>query len=108
MKIGPITLLGPAKILKLGGPIPCLSGAANACGEYQFNLLPNFALKMILLPICNAVVERVFSIMNATKTKVRNRMSQHMLIALIRIKIHYQVKKLLYFIYSNIEHDYRI
>lgn len=31
--------------------------------------------------------------MNATKTKVRNRMGQHML-ALIRIKIHNQVKKM--------------
>jgi len=27
LKNGPLTFLGPVKILKLGGPIPCLSGA---------------------------------------------------------------------------------
>lgn len=45
------------------------------------------------MPISNATVERVFSIMNTTKTKLRNRMSQEMLIALLRIKIHNSVKQ---------------
>lgn len=45
-----------------------LSQVTNACEEYQFGELSNFALKMISLPISNAVVECVFSIMNASKT----------------------------------------
>lgn len=71
-----------------------LSQITIASGEYQFKELCQFALKIISLPISNAVVERIFSIMNVTKTKIRNRMGQQMLMALIRIKIHNQVKKI--------------
>ncbi|XP_015371823.1 PREDICTED: zinc finger protein 862-like [Diuraphis noxia] len=65
----------------------------NAAGDHTFKELSEFALRLLSLPISNAVVERIFSVMNATKTKVRNRMSQSMLVALIRIKVHNSVKK---------------
>lgn len=71
-----------------------LSQITTASGDHKFDELCQFALKIISLPISNAVVERVFSIMNVTKTKIRNRMGQQMLVALIRIKIHNQVKKI--------------
>ncbi|XP_050063253.1 uncharacterized protein LOC126552585 [Aphis gossypii] len=70
-----------------------LSQITTASGDHKFDELCQFALKIISLPISNAVVERMFSIMNVTKTKIRNRMGQQMLVALIRIKIHNQVKK---------------
>lgn len=66
----------------------------NATGQQIFKELSNFALRVLTLPVSNAVVERVFSVMNTTKTKLRNRMSMDMLVALIRIKIHCRVKKM--------------
>lgn len=60
----------------------------NAGGALIFKELAAFVLLLMSLPISNAVVERVFSIMNATKTKVRNRMKTEMLSALLRIKVH--------------------
>lgn len=43
------------------------------------------------LPISNAVVERVFSVMNAVKTKFSNKMQFTMLTAILRIRIHFNV-----------------
>lgn len=70
-----------------------LSQVRNAAGDHIFKELSEFSLRLFSLPISNAVVERIFSIKNATKTKVRNRMGQSMLVALIRIKVHNSVKK---------------
>lgn len=41
----------------------------------------------LCLPTSNAVVERIFSIMNSTKTKLRNRMSVNLLNSILRIKV---------------------
>lgn len=60
----------------------------------MFKELSDFALSFLTLPVSNAVVERVFSVMNTTKTKLRNRMSMDMLVSLIRIKLHCKVKKI--------------
>jgi hypothetical protein len=46
---------------------------------------------MLTLPISNAVVERAFSIMNLTKTKLRNKMQTEMLNSLLTIKINLYV-----------------
>lgn len=70
-----------------------LSQVKNAEGDHIFKELSEFALRLLSLKISNAVVERIFSIMNATKTKVRSRMGQSMLVALIRIKVHNSVEK---------------
>jgi hypothetical protein len=46
---------------------------------------------MLTLPISNAVVKRAFSIMNLTKTKLRNKMQTEMLNSLLTIKINLYV-----------------
>ncbi|KYN02588.1 hypothetical protein ALC62_06588 [Cyphomyrmex costatus] len=47
------------------------------------------ALKLLSLPLSNAVVERVFSIINLIKTKIRNRMKVQTLEALLLIRIYF-------------------
>lgn len=59
--------------------------------EQIFNELAIFVLSMLSLPLSNAVVERVFSIMNAVKSKARNRMHMDMLEAIMRIRLHLNV-----------------
>jgi len=71
-----------------------LKRLSTAIGELKFKELSEFAIRTLTFPISNATVERVFSIMNATKTKVRNKMGQEMLGALLRIKIHNSVKQI--------------
>ena len=63
----------------------------NAKGDKCFKELADFALLAFSLPISNAVVERVFSIMAIVKIKLKNRMSFEMLVAIIRIRIHLKV-----------------
>ncbi|EZA56051.1 hypothetical protein X777_03876 [Ooceraea biroi] len=46
-------------------------------------------LKLLSLPSSNAVVERVFSIMNIVKTNIRNRMLLITLDAILRIRLHF-------------------
>lgn len=59
----------------------------NAGGKFVFQELALYALRVLTLPTSNAVVERVFSIMNSVKTKIRNRMLSELLNAFLRIKI---------------------
>lgn len=61
----------------------------NAEGKRMFEDLAAFALRVLSLPISNAVVERVFSYMNIVKSKVRNRMGVPLLAAILRIRIHF-------------------
>lgn len=70
-----------------------ISKLNTASGEKMFKELSDFIFRVLTLPVSNAVVERVFSVMNTTKTKLRNRMSMELLVALIRIKIHSKVNK---------------
>jgi hypothetical protein len=58
----------------------------NAGRNFAFRELSEFVLKCLSLPSSNAVVERVFSIMNTVKTKSRIRILAKMLDALLRIK----------------------
>jgi hypothetical protein len=51
-----------------------------------FKELSLFALKMLSLPHSNADVERVFSVMNTVKTKLRNRLHLRTLNAILNIK----------------------
>ena len=45
-----------------------------------------YCLACLSLPVSNAVVERIFSVVSAVKTKSRNRMTLSMLDAIIRIR----------------------
>lgn len=66
----------------------------DAGGRQQFQQLSLFALKVLSMPLSNAIVERVFSIMNAVKTKSRNKMQFEMLEALLRIRTHFIATKM--------------
>ncbi|KAJ8947983.1 hypothetical protein NQ314_008518 [Rhamnusium bicolor] len=66
----------------------------NAGGEQIFKDIAEFALLTLSLPLSNAVVERVFSLMNIIKTKTRNKINMPLLDALIRIKVHFLVEGL--------------
>ncbi|XP_018397609.1 PREDICTED: uncharacterized protein LOC108775676 [Cyphomyrmex costatus] len=59
----------------------------NAGGNFVFKELATYVLTLLSLPTSNAVVERVFSIMNAVKTKTRNRILIKILDSIIRIRI---------------------
>ncbi|KAH0555273.1 hypothetical protein KQX54_016681 [Cotesia glomerata] len=63
----------------------------DASGNQSFKELASFAIRALSLPISNADVERVFSVISIVKTKLRNRMLLPMLVALIRIRIHMSV-----------------
>ncbi|KNC21316.1 hypothetical protein FF38_10043 [Lucilia cuprina] len=55
-------------------------------GNYYFRELANAVFHLLVIPITNAFVKRIFSCMNTTKTKLRNKMQHEMLESLIRIK----------------------
>lgn len=44
----------------------------DASGENPFHELSRFAMSVLVLPISNAEVERIFSQLNLVKTNVRN------------------------------------
>lgn len=64
----------------------------NAAGNPMFKDLAEFSLRCLSLPLSNAVVERIFSVMGTIKTKLRNRMQLPMLIAILRIRTHMNVR----------------
>lgn len=72
----------------------CLLNHKNAGGQHVCKELAEFAIRALSLPISNATVERVFSIMNIVKTKLRNRMQLPMLQAITRIRLHLSVRKM--------------
>jgi hypothetical protein len=51
-----------------------------------FKDLGTFALACIVTPVCNAVVERIFSLVSSIKTKARNRMQLNLLDAIMRVR----------------------
>lgn len=63
-------------------------------GSQPFEELAKFKLKIVSLSLSNAVVERVFSAINATKTKPRNKMNFMMLDAILRIRTHFHARKI--------------
>ncbi|KNC20862.1 hypothetical protein FF38_13275 [Lucilia cuprina] len=56
-------------------------------GSKPFKDLAELVLNILCVPTSNACVERVFSIMNLTKTKIRNKMQYELLEALLRLNI---------------------
>lgn len=64
----------------------------NAGGNLMFKDLAEFSIRCLSLPLSNAVVERIFSVMGTIKTKLRNRMQLPMLIAILRIRTHMNVR----------------
>ncbi|RUS91788.1 hypothetical protein EGW08_000496 [Elysia chlorotica] len=56
-----------------------------------FQTIADYALTCLLVPTSNAVIERIFSIVTATKTKPRNKLGVTSLDSLVRIKAHLQL-----------------
>ncbi|XP_042882838.1 zinc finger BED domain-containing protein 5-like [Penaeus japonicus] len=55
-------------------------------GRKPYEALARYALAALTTPVSNALVERIFSHVNAVKTKVRNQMKHKMLEAILRIR----------------------
>lgn len=66
----------------------------NAVGEHIFLHLSKFVLLCLSIPVSNAVVERVFSIMNTVKHKLRNSMKLKALNAILRTRLYFSNRKL--------------
>ena len=59
-----------------------------------FDQLATYALTCLLIPSSNAVIERMFSLVAATKTKPRNRLGVERLQDIVRIKSHLNMRKI--------------
>lgn len=66
----------------------------NAAGDLLFEDISLFAFTVLSLPSSNAVVERVFSIMNIVKCKLRNKMLLQMLNSVLFIKYHLYINNI--------------
>jgi hypothetical protein len=60
----------------------------DGSGQQIFKELSSVVLRMLFLPISRDVVERVFSVMNNVKTKVRNKINLTTLNAIIITRIY--------------------
>ena len=58
----------------------------NGTGSYPYRLLATYALACLSTPVSNALVERMFSHVNAIETDKRNRMGLKMIEAATRIR----------------------
>lgn len=64
----------------------------NSMKEQPFYDLANYCLSCLSLPVSNAIVERIFSVVTSVKTKTRNRMSLRVLDAVVRIRSYFSRK----------------
>ncbi|XP_071573823.1 uncharacterized protein [Temnothorax nylanderi] len=69
----------------------CVWNMKNGAGHHIFQDLAKFVLSALSLPLSNAVVERLFSVLNVIKTKLRNKLQIEMLEALLRVRTHFQM-----------------
>lgn len=63
-------------------------GLKNAQGEQPYRELAEYVIMLLSLPLSNAVVERIFSILAIVKNKWRNRLSLKMLAAILIVRAH--------------------
>lgn len=73
----------------------CVLDMKTAGGDHAFRDLAMFALMMLSMPVSNAVIERVFSVLSLIKCRRRNRLQLRMLASLIRLRVHMKVPYLL-------------
>lgn len=65
----------------------------DGSGRRAFDALARYVLATLSLPLSNAVVERLFSILAIVKCKARNKLGMEMLEAILRVRFHFQVKQ---------------
>jgi len=70
----------------------CVWNIKDGANHRIFQDLAKFVLSALSLPLSNAVVERLFSVLSIVKTKLRNKLEIEMLEALLRVRTHFQVK----------------
>jgi len=58
----------------------------SSSGDPRFGHISRLALGLLSLPFSNAAVERVFSVMNAVKTKSRNRLLVEMVQSIMKVR----------------------
>ena len=58
----------------------------NSNGDKVYSGLAKHVLRLLSIPLSNATVERFFSLLTATKTKVRNRLSLEVLNSLLILR----------------------
>ncbi|KAE8739290.1 hypothetical protein FOCC_FOCC015213 [Frankliniella occidentalis] len=61
-------------------------------GQRAFADLARYVLACLCLPLSNAAVERLFSILTVVKNKLRNKMGMEMVEAILRVRFHLQAK----------------
>lgn len=66
----------------------------EAAGTRHCKELAQAVLNMLSISTSNACVEHVFSVMNFTKTKLRNSMQYELLEALLRIQVHLSINQI--------------
>ncbi len=64
----------------------------NARGDRPYKDIAFCVLTLMTLPLSNAFVERVFSVMSIVKSQLRNKMSTKMLSAILFPRLHLQVR----------------
>ena len=64
----------------------------TAAGDRVFDDLARYVLALLSLPLSNAVVERLFSMLAIVKNKIRNKLGVEMLEAILRIRSHFYVR----------------
>jgi len=69
----------------------CARKCTNAGGNTPFERLTDFTLRVLTLPISNADIERVFSVLAVLKTKQRNRLQLASLQSVLRVRCHLRV-----------------
>lgn len=72
---------------------PAVYEFKDASGQQVFKKLAEVVLRFLSIPISNATVERVFSVMNIVKTKRSNRMKLKTIESLLRIRLYNSARK---------------
>ena len=62
--------------------------------EYPFRKLADFVLGVYSIPVSNAYIERIFSMISYIKNKWRNRLSLNMTNSIVRVKSHLHSRNL--------------
>jgi len=69
----------------------CVIFTRNAAGQTSFDKIAERALRVLTLPISNATIERIFSLLAHIKGKRQNRLQLRLLDALLRLRVHLKV-----------------
>jgi hypothetical protein len=81
-----VDLKEEAPFKKDGFPVDTEQFMIGVLQHKAFKELATFALTLLITPVSNAVVERIFSLVSSDKTKARNRIQLNLLDAIVRVR----------------------